>query len=338
VGHPNRHDGPGVWHHVYHRGASRRTVFERRADLRFFLSHLARAVRRGELAIAAYALITNHFHLLLKSLTGRLSVAMKRVLNAYVRYFNRTRGRDGSLFGGRFRSKPVFSKAYRRILVPYIDENPIRAGLAARAEDYPWCSAYHYSHKQGPIWLARSWIESEVCRERRSTEYDPASYGAVFGRRLPDAVHQWVYRRLIGRATEPDSLDDLLAAAPDDLLEWMHWRARVADGTRPGLSFVPAEWIEETVRLERELDGVWTTTRGLAERRSGGNAWHLALPGLLRDLGGLSHREIGLRLGMPRTTLQHRLQAHGEAMRHDPAYAARCARIAGAALDQLRNL
>jgi REP element-mobilizing transposase RayT len=338
VGYIERCDGPGVWHHVYHRGASQRAVFERRADLRYFLALLARAVHRGEVAIIAYALVTNHFHLLLQSLIGRLSHAMKRILNAYVRYFNRTRRRDGSLFGGRFKSKPVLSNAYRRILVPYIDENPVKTGLVERAQDYPWCSAFHYARRHGPIWMARSWIESEVSRSLGTTDYDPAAYVARFGRPLPEAVRTWVRRRLHGKIPQPDSLDDLLAAAAYDVREWLRWRARVADGTTSGLSLVPAEWVEETVRLEQALDGDWTTPRGVTERGCTGNAWRLVLPALLRDVGGLSQMEISLRLKLARSTVQHQLHAHLEAMQRDPAYADRCGRIARAALDRLRDL
>src|SRR5437867_1139696 len=101
------------------RGIARRPVFETRADIRFFLACLARAVRRGELEVHVFCVLTTHFHLLVRSPIGRLAVAMKRIENAYVRYYNRTRRRDGPLFRGRFRSRPVESLRYRNLLVRY---------------------------------------------------------------------------------------------------------------------------------------------------------------------------------------------------------------------------
>ncbi|MHC4934459.1 MAG: transposase [Planctomycetota bacterium] len=87
--HTCRRDGIGRWQHLYHRGAARRTVFETRRDNRYFLAQLAKAVHRGEVEIHAICLLTNHFHALVRSPDGRISQAMMRALQSYVRYFNR---------------------------------------------------------------------------------------------------------------------------------------------------------------------------------------------------------------------------------------------------------
>ena len=73
-----RQDRPGSLFHVMNRGIARRTIFDTPADYRFFLAGLARAVRRREVDVLAYALMRTHFHLLLRSLGG-LSTAMRRV-------------------------------------------------------------------------------------------------------------------------------------------------------------------------------------------------------------------------------------------------------------------
>ncbi len=148
-----RCDGPGVWHHVMNRGIARRAVFEDSRDVRFFLSRLARAVRAGSIEVHSYCVMTTHFHLLVRSPDGNLSRAMCRVLDDYVRRFNRIRKRDGSLFRGRFRSRPVESLEYRRRLVHYIDANPVLAGLVATHALYPHGSAHWYAQDSGPIWL-----------------------------------------------------------------------------------------------------------------------------------------------------------------------------------------
>ena len=90
------------------RGLARRTVFETRQDVRAFLARLALCVRRGELEVHAYCVLTTHYHLLVRS-RGKLSEGLRRVQNDYVRWFNRARRRDGPLFRGRFLSKHVGS-------------------------------------------------------------------------------------------------------------------------------------------------------------------------------------------------------------------------------------
>jgi len=124
-----REDEPGSWHHVTNRALARRSFFETRADIRMFLSGIARAVRRGQIEVHAWCVLTTHFHLLVRSPKGELSAAMQRIQNQYVRYFNRRRQRDGSLVRGRFFSRHVDSFTYRRTLVRYIDANPVAAGL-----------------------------------------------------------------------------------------------------------------------------------------------------------------------------------------------------------------
>lgn len=109
----NRCDEPGSWHHVVNRGIAKRTLFEDREDIRYFLSRLAREVRRGRLEIHAYCVLTTHFHALVKSPRGELSEAMRRSQNEYSRFFNRRHRRDGTLVRGRFLSRPVDSLEYR---------------------------------------------------------------------------------------------------------------------------------------------------------------------------------------------------------------------------------
>ena len=65
-----RLDCEGAWHHVMNRGIARRPIFEGRGDIRFFLSRVARAVRRGELEVHAYCVLPTHFHMLVRSPAG----------------------------------------------------------------------------------------------------------------------------------------------------------------------------------------------------------------------------------------------------------------------------
>ena len=85
-----RLDEPDAWHHVMNRGIAKRTLFEGLADVRFFLSRVARAVRAGRIEVHTYCVMTTHFHLLVRSLGGELSGVMRQMQLDYVRRFNRS--------------------------------------------------------------------------------------------------------------------------------------------------------------------------------------------------------------------------------------------------------
>lgn len=97
-----RMDEPGSWHHVMNRGIARRVVFPGRVQVRTFLAALACAVRRGEIEVHVFCLLPTHFHLLVRSPLGRLSEALRRVQNDFVRRTNRRARRDGSLIRARW--------------------------------------------------------------------------------------------------------------------------------------------------------------------------------------------------------------------------------------------
>ncbi len=91
---PIRDDEPGAWWLITNRGLAKRPVFETSRDVERFLALLGKAVARGEIEVHAYTIMTTHFHLLVRSLRGTISEAMRRITNDYVRWFNRSRRRD----------------------------------------------------------------------------------------------------------------------------------------------------------------------------------------------------------------------------------------------------
>jgi len=143
---PARLELPGVPLHVRHRGNNRAACFFSDIDRRFYLKCLAMAAGRNGCAIHAYVLMPNHVHLLVTphegGATGRM---MQDVGRRYVRVLNNVHGRTGTLWEGRFRSSLVHDERYFLTLHRYIERNPVRAGLAVRPGDYPWCSYDHYS-------------------------------------------------------------------------------------------------------------------------------------------------------------------------------------------------
>ncbi|MEL6311858.1 MAG: transposase [Bacteroidota bacterium] len=85
MGQRRRHDEPGAYHHVVNRGMARRPLFDGRSEGRHSLAQLAKRVRVGQLEVVAYSLMTTHFHLLVRSPTGELSEAMRKITNAHSR-------------------------------------------------------------------------------------------------------------------------------------------------------------------------------------------------------------------------------------------------------------
>lgn len=314
----SRLDVPGSWHHVMNRGIARRTAFETRSDVRSFLARAARAVRRGEIEVHAFCVMTTHFHLLVRSPNGQLSEAMRRIQNEYVRRFNRSRRRDGPLFRGRFRSMPVDSLTYRRTLVRYIDANPVSAGIAPSPHGYPHGSARLYTSHSGPAWLKRHWIEGSV-RDATRRAYDGRGYMEVFGGALPTRLRDLVELRIERGRSGPDPLDDLVSATPHELVSLMRHRARLADGTRPGLAACDPCSVSEAVERGRELSGSWIIHPG----QKPVDAWLQVHASLLCDLCGLTASQVGRRLSRSESGVGKLRARHRARMQEDEAYAER---------------
>ena len=137
-----RIDAPGALHHIIVRGIERRTIFRDDADRYDFIERLGLIVEQTGTECLAWALIPNHFHLLLR--TGSLPVAhaMRRLLTGHASYFNRRHRRHGHLFQNRYKSILCQEDAYLLELVRYIHLNPLRARLIKDMKHlgkYPFC-------------------------------------------------------------------------------------------------------------------------------------------------------------------------------------------------------
>ena len=136
---------PGYPHHVIQRGNNRQPIFASTADYCYFLGLMHDSAKSFDVAIHAYVLMGNHFHLLATPQTDKgLPQMMQAVGRSYVRYFNDLHGRSGTLWEGRYRSTLIQTDRYLLACMAYIDLNPVRAGLAVDAQDYPWSSHGHY--------------------------------------------------------------------------------------------------------------------------------------------------------------------------------------------------
>ncbi len=134
----------GAHYHITDRGNDRKPIFSDTADRERYLATLEKIKADFSLLLPAYALMPNHIHLYLVTPKANLSQAMFELNNTYSHYYNKRHGHSGHLFEGRYKCKLIQSDIYSLALARYIHLNPVKAGLAAKAEDYPWSSAAQY--------------------------------------------------------------------------------------------------------------------------------------------------------------------------------------------------
>ena len=137
---------PHYPHHIIQRGNNRQPIFASVADYQMLLDLLDENARKFNVAIHAYVLMSNHFHLLATPATpDGLPQMMQAVGRRYVRYFNDSQKRTGTLWEGRYKSTLIQTDRYLLTCMAYMDLNPVRAGLVPGPPDYPWSSYGHFT-------------------------------------------------------------------------------------------------------------------------------------------------------------------------------------------------
>ncbi|HXT27708.1 MAG TPA: transposase [Vicinamibacterales bacterium] len=133
-------------YHVYNRGSRKGVLFGSYDDYDAFLAILEEARARFAMRIPAYALMRTHFHFLLWPRTdSALSGFMKWLEENHAAMFHekrRSRG-TGAVYQSRFGSRPIFEDRNYYETLRYVERNPLKSGYVTRAEDWPWCSAWH---------------------------------------------------------------------------------------------------------------------------------------------------------------------------------------------------
>jgi len=146
---------PHALFHVTQRGNYQQDIFFDNDDRDFFLRLLGECVNKYGWILTAYVLMSNHFHFVVQLTGSTLWRGMQWFETKYVQAFNRRHARIGHLFQGPFDSPLVEKETYGLNVLRYDALNPVRAGMVARPEDYPWSS-----HRavlgltQAPGWLA----------------------------------------------------------------------------------------------------------------------------------------------------------------------------------------
>jgi REP element-mobilizing transposase RayT len=129
----------GIYHALL-RGINQQRIFEDDDDFEFFLQKAKKIKEQCDVTLFAYCLMNNHLHLLVRQGTEPLAGFFKRLGATYVYRFNHKYGRSGHLFQDRFKSEPVEDDAYFLTVLNYIFQNPVRAKICQRADEYRWSS------------------------------------------------------------------------------------------------------------------------------------------------------------------------------------------------------
>ena len=141
--HARKRAESGIYH-IMLRGIDQQHIFEDEEDNLKFLQILKECKELCGFRLLAYCLMGNHVHLLLKEGSETLEQVFKRIGGRFVYWYNVKYQRVGHLFQDRFKSEPVDSDAYLLTVIRYIHQNPVKAGLCERPEDYPYSSWKEY--------------------------------------------------------------------------------------------------------------------------------------------------------------------------------------------------
>jgi REP element-mobilizing transposase RayT len=126
-----------IWH-VFDRGARRLNLCRDEEDFRTFLAILKESLRKAACELWAFALMMNHYHLLLRGSTRQVTLVLRSLNYRYSRYHNRKYALSGHAFESPYRAYPQKTRITALYKAAYIFLNPVTAGLVSRPEDYRW--------------------------------------------------------------------------------------------------------------------------------------------------------------------------------------------------------
>jgi putative transposase len=173
----------GLPYHIVQRGNNREACFIEEENYRFYLELWEQVSRQKSVAVHAYCLMTNHIHFLVTPKEqSSISETMKIVGSRYAQYINKRYSRTGTLWEGRHRSSLVQEGRYLLTCYRYIENNPVRAGMVSRPEEYCWSSygsnAWGDAHWISPHYeyLQLGQNQEEICYAYRELFRHQLSY------------------------------------------------------------------------------------------------------------------------------------------------------------------
>jgi len=271
MGRPPRIEFPGAIYHVTSRGDRQELIFRNHDDRHRLLGIVDQAMTRLDAEMFAFCLMGNHYHFVLRTRQANLSRLMAHVNGEYTRTFNRRHAVVGHVFQGRFHAVLVDSDAYLLEACRYVELNPVRAGLVASVDEWPWCSyGAHVGFEIGPRWLATA-----------------ALHGHLLGRDVASADDRRQAERLYAEA--------VAAGRGADLWRHLHQKMFLGDESfATGMQAIALERRSHESRSPRAADKKRVTLADwLTPERSRDEAFKSA-----HSQGGLTMTEIARQAGV----------------------------------------
>lgn len=140
---PRQLSRTGVYH-IMVRGINHQMIFFEKEDYQRYIETIDRFVADEEAVVLGYCLMSNHVHLLIQENNTAISQIMKKIGTSYAYWYNQKYERSGHVFQDRFMSESVEDDSYLLMVIRYIHQNPVKAGIVTKADAYIWSSCRVY--------------------------------------------------------------------------------------------------------------------------------------------------------------------------------------------------
>ena len=125
--------------HVITQGINKSYIFEKAEDIKYYIKIMYHLTKEQKIKIVGYCIMNNHAHMLIKAEEIKeLSKYMQRLNTKYGKYYNKKYSRVGYVFRDRYRAEGIYTEEYLYNCLKYIYNNPVKAGICKKAEDYPY--------------------------------------------------------------------------------------------------------------------------------------------------------------------------------------------------------
>ena len=168
---PLRIEYPGAVYHITNRGNDKKAVFKDDQDRETFLKILAFVNKRYHWLCHAYCLMDNHYHLMIETPDGNLSLGMRQLNGVYTQARNKRYNKTGHLFQGRYKAILIQKDTHLLEVCRYVVLNPVRARMVEKPEDWRW-SSYRATGREETAHpcLTTDWILGQFSRTRGKAE------------------------------------------------------------------------------------------------------------------------------------------------------------------------
>ena len=125
--------------HVITQGINKSYIFEKAEDIKYYIKIMYHLTKEQKIKIIGYCIMNNHAHMLIETEEiEELSKYMQRLNTKYGKYYNKKYNRVGYVFRDRYRAEGIYTEEYLYNCLKYIYNNPVKAGICKKAEDYPY--------------------------------------------------------------------------------------------------------------------------------------------------------------------------------------------------------